>query len=102
MFFVVRSNDSLNFPLGLIKYIVIVKRLQSLMHNFVRRERRELSGSREQRYLKAINFIDIHTNMHGRFMHASCTERHADISKQAIGQALSLQSVTCRHMQHNE
>ena len=24
MFFVVRSNDSLNFPLGLIKYIVIV------------------------------------------------------------------------------
>ena len=24
MFFVVRSNDSFNFPLGLIKYIVIV------------------------------------------------------------------------------
>ena len=24
MFFVVRSNDSLNFPLGLIKYIVVV------------------------------------------------------------------------------
>ena len=24
MFFVVRSNDSFNFPLGLIKYIIIV------------------------------------------------------------------------------
>ena len=24
MFFVVRSNDSFNFPLGLIKYIVII------------------------------------------------------------------------------
>ena len=24
MFFIVRSNDSFNFPLGLIKYIVIV------------------------------------------------------------------------------
>ena len=26
MFFVVRSNDSFNFPLGLIKYIVIIVR----------------------------------------------------------------------------
>ena len=27
MFFVVRSNDSFNFPLGLMKYIVIVTRI---------------------------------------------------------------------------
>ena len=41
MFFVVLSNDSFNFPLGLIKYIVIVlslgcpqTSLQDLAHNF--------------------------------------------------------------------
>ena len=33
--------------LGLIKYIVIVKRLQSLLHNRVQQERCELFGSRE-------------------------------------------------------
>ena len=63
MFFVVRSNDSFNLPLGLIKYIVIINRLHLLMHNCVRQERCELFGSREQRYLKAINFIDIHTQL---------------------------------------
>ena len=34
MFFVVRSNDSFNFPLGLIKYIVIVLRFRH-SHSFV-------------------------------------------------------------------
>ena len=37
MFFVVRSNDSFNFPLGLIKYIVIV--IVSWGGNTVRRGR---------------------------------------------------------------
>ena len=36
MFFVVRSNDSFNFPLGLIKYIVIVIYLFNTYSNTVR------------------------------------------------------------------
>ena len=37
MFFVVRSNDSFNFPLGLIKYIVIVteRQLDSQKHKWM-------------------------------------------------------------------
>ena len=34
MFSVVQSNDSFNFPLGLIKYIVIVTYLQQQLHIF--------------------------------------------------------------------
>ena len=36
MFFVVRSNNSFNFPLGLIKYIVIVSSLTWKMKNWGR------------------------------------------------------------------
>ena len=37
MFFVVRSNDSFNFPLGLIKYIVIVILLIAVIVAFLKR-----------------------------------------------------------------
>ena len=38
MFFVVRSNDSFNFPLGLIKYIVIVIRMMMMITDDKKRQ----------------------------------------------------------------
>ena len=51
MFFVVRSNDSFNFPLGSIKYIVIVI-VVIVIQNHMRHERgesdREIDGGRSE------------------------------------------------------
>ena len=64
MFFVVRSNESFNFPLGLIKYIVIVRVLSNIL------------GWPGGNSSKQVRLIPMHASRHDTVILAQPTHAH--------------------------
>ena len=67
MFFVVQSNDSFNFPLGLIKYIVIVRVLSNIL------------GWHGGNSSKQVRLIPMHASRHDSVILAQPTHAHYDL-----------------------